>query len=85
MLVDGSGDVIMDSLTNSNGVFYLNISDANINDNGCTSNNVCDLKVQPATLAIGSAVDQTTTFQVGTFSTGETDSNMGSKTLDAAS
>ena len=85
MLVDGSGDVITDSLTNSAGVFYLNISDSAITSNSCTSNNVCDLKVQPASLAIGDAVDQTKTFEVGTFSTGETASDMGSMTLDVAS
>ncbi len=85
MLVDGSGDVITDSLTNSAGVFYLNVSDSAITSNSCTSNNVCDLKVQPASLAIGDAVDQEKTFDVGTFSTGETAKDMGSMTLDVAS
>ena len=86
MLLDGSDAVITDSLTNSNGVFYLNLSDGDINDNSCTSNNVCDLKVQPASLAIGSAVDQDTTFQLGTdITTGQTAKDLGSKTLTAAS
>jgi hypothetical protein len=86
MLLDGSGAVITDSLTNSNGVFYLNISDGDISDNSCTSNNVCDLKVQPASLAIGSAVDQDTTFQLGTdITTGQTAKDLGSKTLTVAS
>lgn len=84
MLVDGSGDVITDSLTNSDGIYYLNISDGDINDNSCTSNNVCDLKVQPASLAVGSAVDKTTSFELGTFSTGQTAASLGDKTLDAA-
>ena len=86
MLLNVSGAVITDSLTNSQGVFYLNISDANITDNSCTSNNVCDLKVQPALLAIGDAVDQDSTFELGTdITTGQTAKNLGSKTLTAAS
>jgi hypothetical protein len=86
MLLNGSGAVITDSLTNSQGVFYLNISDANITDNSCTSNNVCDLKVQPALLAIGDAVDQDSTFELATdITTGQTAKDLGSKTLTAAS
>lgn len=84
MLVDGSGDVITDSLTNSDGIYYLNISDDDITNNSCTSNNVCDLKVQPASLAVGSAVDKTTSFELGTLSTGQTAASLGDKTLDAA-
>jgi hypothetical protein len=84
MLVDGSGDVITDSLTNSSGVYYLNISDSAITSNSCTSSNVCDLKVQPATLAIGDAVDKDTLFQGGTFVTGQDGVDLLSKTLDVA-
>ena len=86
MLLDGSGAVITDSLTNAQGVFYLNISDGDITSNSCTSNNVCDLKVQPASLAIGSAVDQDSTFQLATeITTGQTAWDLGSKILTAAS
>jgi hypothetical protein len=86
MLLDGSGDVITDSLTNAQGVFYLNLSDGDITSNSCTSNDVCDLKVQPASLAIGSAVDQTKTFELGTdITTGQTAKDLGEKTLDPAS
>ncbi len=86
MLLDGSGAVITDSLTNAQGVFYLNLSDGDITSNSCTSNDVCDLKVQPASLAIGSAVDQTKTFELGTdITTGQTAKDLGEKTLDPAS
>jgi hypothetical protein len=86
MLVDGSGAVITDSLTNSAGVFYLNISNSQISDNSCGTENQCDLKVQPASLAVGSAVDITTTFNdLGSFSPNETAKDMLSRTLTVAS
>ncbi len=85
MLVAADGTLITDTLTNASGVYYLNISDANITDNSCTSSNVCDLKVQPASLAIGDAVDVDTLFQGGTFVTGQDGVDLGSKTLTAVS
>jgi hypothetical protein len=84
MLVAADGTLITDTLTNASGVYYLNISDANITDNSCTSSNVCDLKVQPASLAIGDAVDKDTLFQGGTFVTGQDGVDLLSKTLDVA-
>jgi hypothetical protein len=86
MLLNGSGAVITDSLTNSQGVFYLNISNSQISDNSCGTENQCDLKVQPASLAVGSAVDITTTINdLGSFSPNETAKDMLSRTLTVAS
>ena len=86
MLVNDSGTVITDSLTNSSGVYYLNLTTQQVSDNSCGTENQCDLKVQPASLAVGSAVDQTTTFNdLGILSSPGSPVSLGSKTLSAAS